>query len=94
MSNPRPEPSELARIGAVVDGTVVAVFRWGIILDIGLSRVGLIDALYVDDGDRYAVGDTVKVILDDYDEQKDKFITRPPSQIPLADRLRARDSDI
>ncbi|MEU3173320.1 MULTISPECIES: hypothetical protein [unclassified Streptomyces] len=57
-------------------------------MDLGLSRVGLVDALYVDDGDDYHVGDRISGHLDCFDEQKDKFILRPPDQIPLAERLR------
>jgi hypothetical protein len=49
--------AERALVGTVVDGVVKAVFRWGVIVDLGLSRVGFIDPLYIDDGDRYEVGD-------------------------------------
>jgi hypothetical protein len=94
MSNPRSDGPDLSIVGSTVEAKVIAVFRWGVILDLDLSKVGLIDALYIDDGDEYAVGDTVTVMLDDFDEQKDKFIARPPAQIPLADRLRAKGFDI
>ncbi|WNM35986.1 hypothetical protein RKE30_39365 [Streptomyces sp. Li-HN-5-11] len=86
--NERPGAHELRLLGQPVDGTVEAVFRWGIIDDAGLSRVGLIDALYIDDEDTYEVGQCVTCILDCFDEQKNKFILRPPHQVPLAERLR------
>ncbi|MFF3511449.1 hypothetical protein [Streptomyces sp. NPDC002573] len=70
------------------EGRVEAVFRWGVIVDAGLSRVGLIDALYIDDEDHYEVGQSVSCYMDCFDEQKDKFILRPPHQVPLAERLR------
>jgi hypothetical protein len=73
---------------------VVAVFRWGVILDLGLPQVGLIDALYIDDGDTYSIGDRVLVVLDSYDEQKGKFIARPPDQLSLSERLKAKGFDI
>ncbi|MBO1415404.1 hypothetical protein [Streptomyces sp. FH025] len=78
---------EQSLIGEMVDGEVEAVFRWGIIVDLGLSRVGLIDALYIDDEDSYEVGERVSCYLDCFDERKAKFILRPPGQIPLAERL-------
>ncbi|MEO6085466.1 MAG: hypothetical protein ABIQ18_20335 [Umezawaea sp.] len=81
-------------IGQLVSGKVLAVFRWGVILDVSLSRVGLIDALYVDNGDSYVVGEAVDVYLDSFDGQKDKFIARPPGQIPLAERLRRKGFDV
>ena len=88
MTNGQLSEYEQHLIGEMVDGEIEAVFRWGIIVDLGLSRVGLIDALYIDAGDNYQVGDRVSGYLDCFDEQKDKFILRPPSQIPLAERLR------
>jgi hypothetical protein len=58
------------------------------------ARVGLIDALYIDDGDDYAVGEAVDVYLDSFDEKKDKFIARPPGQVPLVERLRRKGFDV
>ncbi|MFF5076328.1 hypothetical protein ACFY36_04705 [Actinoplanes sp. NPDC000266] len=81
---------ELERIGQSARGRVVAVFRWGVFLDLGLSRPGLIDALYIDDGDVYVEDQIVEVVLDSFDDQKDKFIARPPSQTPLTERLRKK----
>ncbi|WP_404868092.1 hypothetical protein ACI1MP_07400 [Kitasatospora griseola] len=78
---------EQSLIGEIVDGAIEAVFRWGVIVDLKLSRVGLIDALYIDDGDCYQVGDRVSCYLDCFDERKDKFILRPPGQTSLAERL-------
>lgn len=94
MSNARSEAPEPSVIGTTVEAKIIAVFHWGVILDLRLSKVGLIDALYVDDDDEYVVGEAVTVILDDFDEQKDKFIARPPKQIPLVDRLRAKGHDV
>ncbi|KRD40428.1 hypothetical protein ASE27_05925 [Oerskovia sp. Root918] len=74
-------------IGSLMEGEVIAVFRWGIILNLGLSRVGLTDALYIDDGDHYQVGDRVRGYLDCFDEQKNKFIFRPPHQVSVTERL-------
>ncbi|MFJ7593461.1 hypothetical protein ACIQZO_40055 [Streptomyces sp. NPDC097617] len=88
MTNGQLSEHEQRLIGEMVDGEVEAVFRWGIIVDLRLSRVGLIDALYIDDEDNYQVGDRVSGYLDCFDEQKGKFILRPPDQIPLAERLR------
>lgn len=78
---------ERALIGKMVSGEVEAVFRWGIIVDLSLSRVGLIDALYIDNEDHYEVGDRVDCHLDCFDEAKEKFILRPPGQTSLAERL-------
>ena len=88
MTNGQLSEHEQRLIGEMIDGEVEAVFRWGIIVDLGLSRVGLIDALYIDDEDNYQVGDRVSGYLDCFDEQKEKFILRPPDQISLAERLR------
>lgn len=77
----------MEQIGRSAEGTVIAVFRWGIILEVGLSRVGLIDALYLDGSHEYVVGHVVTVIIDHFDEVKDKFLARPPSQIRIRDRL-------
>jgi hypothetical protein len=87
-------PVEADQIGQLTTGKVVAIFRWGVILDLNLSRSGLIDALYVDDDDNYVVDDVVHVYLDSFDVQKDKFIARPPHQVSLADRLREKGFDV
>lgn len=92
MTNGKLSSDEQRLIGEMVDGEIEAVFRWGVIVDLGLSHVGLIDALYVDDGDNYRVGDRVSGYLDCFDEQKEKFILRPPGQVPLAERLRRTGS--
>ncbi|MFI1569001.1 hypothetical protein ACH4ZX_39345 [Streptomyces sp. NPDC020490] len=79
--------AEMRLVGSVVEGEATAVFPWGVIMDLGLSRDGLIDVLYIYD-DNYQVGDRVSCYLDAFDEMKNKFILRPPGQIPLAERLR------
>ncbi|QMU75732.1 S1 RNA-binding domain-containing protein [Streptacidiphilus sp. PB12-B1b] len=88
MTDEQLSAGESSLIGKIVDGEVEAVFRWGVIVDLGLSRVGLIDVLYIDDEDVYRVGDRVSCFLDCFDERKDKFILRPPNQISLEERLR------
>jgi ribosomal protein S1 len=88
MMNEEPRDQEMSLAGQLIEGRVEAVFRWGVIVDANLSRPGLIDALYIDDGDDYKAGQNVSCYLDSFDEQKDKFILRPPGQIPLAERLR------
>jgi ribosomal protein S1 len=88
MTNPEVPEAEMRLVGSVVEGEATAVFRWGVIVDLGLSRDGLIDVLYIDDDDNYQVGDRVSCYLDDFDEMKNKFILRPPGQVPLAERLR------
>jgi ribosomal protein S1 len=80
--------AEMRLVGSVVEGEATAVFRWGVIVDLGLSHVGLIDVLYIEDDDNYQVGDRVSCYLEHFDEQKRKFILRPPGQVPLAERLR------
>lgn len=85
---------EPAGAGQLLTGTVLAAFHWGVILDLGLARPGLIDAVYIDDDDEYAVGQEIVVHVDTFDEQKDKFIARPPSQVPLAERLRSKGFDV
>ncbi|WP_159049749.1 S1 RNA-binding domain-containing protein [Streptomyces sp. NRRL WC-3618] len=80
--------AEMGLMGTIVEGDVIAVFRWGVIVDLGLSYVGLIDVLYIEDDDNYQVGDRVSCYLDCFDKQKRKFILRPPGQVPLAERLR------
>jgi ribosomal protein S1 len=88
MMNERPSAQEMSLVDQLIEGRVEAVFRWGVIVDVSLSRLGLIDALYIDDDDDYEVGQNVSCYLDSFDEQKDKFILRPPGQTPLAERLR------
>lgn len=85
--------AERALIGTLVEGTVEAVFRWGVVIDLGLSHVGFIDALYVDDGDRYEVGDRVGVYLSGFDARQNKFWLRPPGQTPVSERLRQKGFD-
>ncbi|MDQ0762818.1 S1 RNA-binding domain-containing protein [Streptomyces canus] len=88
MTNTEVSAAEMRLVGSIVEGEATAVFRWGVIVDLGLSRDGLIDVLYIDDDDNYQVGDRVSCYLDCFDEMKNKFILRPPGQVPLAERLR------
>lgn len=81
---------ERALLGTLVEGRVIAVFRWGIIVDLGLSHVGLIDALYIDDDDNYAVDDVVTGYLSSFNELMEKFWLRPPGQVPIDERLRRK----
>ena len=81
---------ERGLLGALVEGTVLAVFRWGVIVDLNMSHVGLIDALYVDDDDYYEVGDRVSGYLTHFDERMEKFWLRPPGQISVSERLRQK----
>ncbi|RMI45212.1 S1 domain-containing protein [Streptomyces triticirhizae] len=81
-------------MGSLVVGRVVAIFNWGVIVDIGLSKVGLIDALYVDDEDKYEPGAEVAAYLESLDSMKDKYILRPPHQTSLAERLRNKGYDV
>ncbi|WP_327695660.1 S1 RNA-binding domain-containing protein [Streptomyces sp. NBC_00459] len=80
--------TEMGLMGTLVEGEATAVFRWGVIVDLGLPWDGLIDVLYIEDDDNYQVGDRVSCYLDDFDEMKRKFILRPPGQVPVAERLR------
>ncbi|MFJ6082853.1 hypothetical protein ACIQI8_15750 [Streptomyces sp. NPDC092369] len=80
--------AEMRLVGSVAEGEATAVFPWGVIVDLGLSRDGLIDVLYIDDDDNYEVGDRVSCYLSAFDEMKNKFILRPPGQVPVAERLR------
>lgn len=82
--------AEAALLGSLVEGRVIAAFRWGVIVDLGLSHVGLIDALYVDDEDIYRTGDVVSAYLTTFDERMGKFWLRPPGQIPVSERLREK----
>ena len=82
------EGRSLPEFGSLVTGTVEAVFGWGIIVDIGLDSVGLIDVLYIAPDASYVVGDELTVYLDTYDTMKKKFILRPPDQVPLSERLK------
>lgn len=82
------EEAEL--VGTVVEGTVLAVFRWGVIVDLQLSHVGLIDVLYVDDDDHYSVGDRVSGHLTDYNELMGQFWLRPLGQVPVSERIRKK----
>ncbi|MFF3334715.1 hypothetical protein ACFYWX_35120 [Streptomyces sp. NPDC002888] len=88
MTDAEVSEAETGLVGSIVEGEATAVFRWGVIVDLGLSRDGLIDVLYIDDDDNYEVGDRVSCCLDGFDEMKNKFILRPPGQLPLAERLR------
>lgn len=81
-------PNEMDLVGQIIEGRVEVVFRWGVIVDVGLSRVGLIDVLYIEDDDEYQPGQKVRCYLDTFDDRKNKFILRPPNQTPLAQRLR------
>ncbi|MFJ4788825.1 hypothetical protein [Streptomyces sp. NPDC088794] len=88
MTNVELSEAETGRMGTLVEGEAIAVFPWGVIVDLGLSWVGLIDVLYIDDDDNYQVGDRVSCYLECFDQQKRKFILRPPGQVPLVERLR------
>jgi ribosomal protein S1 len=88
MSEDKISEREQALVGSLVEGEVEAVFTWGVIIDLGMSHVGLIDALYVDDDDDYQVGDRVSVYLDSFDSKKNEFILRPPGQVSVAERLK------
>ncbi|MFB7539370.1 hypothetical protein ACFC0N_05705 [Streptomyces zaomyceticus] len=81
-------------IGQVVSGEILAIFRWGLIVDLGLSRVGLVDVLYIDGDEGYVTGGRVSGYLDVFDEQKEKFILRPVGQTSLAERLRMKGFDV
>jgi ribosomal protein S1 len=97
MSDDKPagiSEAERALIGTFVTGTVEAVFRWGVIVDLHLSHVGFIDPLYIDDDSRYEVGQSVRAYLTTFDEQQGKFWLRPPGQVPIADRLRRKGHDV
>lgn len=74
---PKIDETEIALLGGLVEGKVLAVFRWGVIVDLNLSHVGLIDALYVDDDDSYQIGDVVTGYLTHFDEHMEKFWIRP-----------------
>ncbi len=86
--------AERALLGTLVTGTVQAVFRWGVIVDLGLSHVGFIDPLYIDDGEHYEVGQQVRAHLSTFDEQQRKFWLRPPGQVSVAERLRRKGHDV
>jgi len=92
--NPNPESvipdAERALLGTLVEGTVVAVFQWGVIVDLNLSRVGYIDPLYIDDTDHYEKGDRVSAYLSTFDERMGRFWLRPPGQIPVSERLKQK----
>lgn len=81
---------ERALLGSLVDGRVVAVFNWGVVVDLQLSHVGFIDPLYIDDDDHYSVGDRVTAYLSTFDEKMEKFWLRPPGQVPVSERLRRK----
>ena len=76
--------------GKLVTGKIEAVFGWGVIVDLNMMKLGLIDSLYIDDDDHYTEGDPVTCVLDGFDVVKNKFILRPPAQIPLMERLYGR----
>ncbi len=84
---------EEALVDTLMQGTVTAVFPFGIVVDLGASRVGLIDVLYVDDDDVYVVGQQVSAFLTCINE-KGEYRLRPPHQVPVIDRLRAAGHDI
>lgn len=83
-------PLQLTPAGQPIRGVVRAVFRWGVIVDLGADFVGLIDALYIDDDDSYVTGQTVITHLDRFDDRKLKYILRPPGQVPIIERLKAK----
>lgn len=85
---------ERALLGTVVTGTVRAVFRWGVIVDLGLSHDGFVDPLYIDDEHHYEPGRQVRAYLSTFDEKQQKFWLRPPGQTPVAERLRRMGHDV
>ncbi|WP_406270833.1 hypothetical protein OH799_29540 [Nocardia sp. NBC_00881] len=86
--------AEQVLLGTLVEGTVEAVFRWGVIVDLGLSHVGFIDPLYIDDSERHEAGQRVRLYLTTFDEQQQKFWLRPAGQVPIAERLREKGHDV
>lgn len=92
-SRRRQAPSEeQALVGTLMRGAVTAVFPWGVVVDLGDSRAGLIDVLYVDDDDDYQVGQPVSAYLTCINE-KLEYRLRPPGQVPVIDRLGAARPD-
>ncbi|TCC36935.1 hypothetical protein [Kribbella sindirgiensis] len=77
---------ERSLMGSIVEGRVLAVFRWGVIVDLGLSHVGLIDALYIDDGDMYVVGGVARGYLTEFNPGMEKFWIRPLGKTPIKER--------
>jgi predicted RNA-binding protein with RPS1 domain len=86
--------AERALIGTMVDGTIKVVHRWGVFVDLGLSHLGFIDPLYIEDDDHYQVGAQVSAELSNYDDQREIFWLLPPGQVPVAERLRRAGHDI
>jgi hypothetical protein len=84
--------AEQALIGSLVTGRVAAVFRWGVIVDLGLSHVGHIDPLYIDDDDHYEVDQEIRAYLTGSCNYQ--FSLRPPGQVPIAERLRRKGYEV
>lgn len=82
-----------ALVDTLMQGTVTAVVPWGIVVDLGDSRIGLIDVLYVDDDDVYEPGQQVTAYLTGINQKKE-YRLRPPQQVPVVDRLRAAGHDV
>jgi hypothetical protein len=65
-----------------------------VFVDLGLSHVGFIDPLYLDDGDHYQIGQQVRAYLSTFDERRGEFWLRPPGQVPVDERLRRKGHDV
>lgn len=80
--------------GTPVQGTIIRVERFGMLVDIGLEMPGFVDPVYIDDTDSYAAGQTISAYVLFFDERKRQHILRPVGQIPLPERLRAKGHKI
>ncbi|BDU09238.1 hypothetical protein [Nocardia cyriacigeorgica] len=75
-------------VDTAAEGVVVAVFSWGIVVDLGLPHPGFIDPLYIDDGDSYEAGDSVSGTILAYIPESRQFRLLPVGKVPVADRMK------
>ena len=79
-------------MGALVAGTVAAVYKFGVLVDLGLDYVGFIDPVFIGD-DVYEEGERVEAYVVGFRAENRQYELRPKGVISLPEWLRQRSAD-
>lgn len=79
------EEEHLILIGTLVDGQVVAVRPWGVVVEFGVSILGLIDRGLVDEGEVYEIGQSVRCVVEQFERRR--WYLRPEGKPSADERL-------
>jgi ribosomal protein S1 len=79
-------------MGALVVGTVAAVYRFGVLVDLGLDHMGFIDPIFIGD-DVYEEGDHIEAYVVGFRAENRQYELRPKGMMSLPEWLRQRSKD-